>query len=330
MYADANLSIFAARNGKAFAERLCAYLQRPLSSNEVHVFSEGTSFVRFNESVRDRHVYLVSPIALSPNDEMMELLFWLDAFRRSSALSVTVVMPYFAYAKGDKKDEPRVSVRARVCADCIELCGAERIMVMDLHAPQIVGFFTKSMDHLYALPMLCEAFKGMGVSMQNTVVVSPDSGHAKQARRFGSYLGLPVAIGDKTRHDHSERAEVLEIIGEVAGTDALIVDDFSISGGTLVELSRFLKAQGARRIYAMLSHNIVSEQGARRLQESPLEFILSTDTVDNPHIRGMSKFKTISVAPLFAECIIRYHDYRSVSPLFTSVPEELMPYTRLT
>ena len=136
-----------------------------------------------------------------------------------------------------------------------------------------------------------------------------------------------MAIGDKARRDHTERAEVLEVVGEVAGKDALIVDDFSISGGTLVELSRFLKAQGARRVYAMLSHNTVSKQGAQRLQDSPLEFVLSTDTVENPNIRGLSKFKTISVAPLFAECIIRYHDYRSVSPLFTSVPEALIPYT---
>lgn len=328
MYDDAKISIFAARNGKAFAERMCAYMQRPLSASQVITFSEGTSFVRFEESVRDRHVYLVSPIATDPNNEFVELLFWLDAFKRSSAHSVTVVMPYFAYAKGDKKDEPRVSVRARVCADCIELSGADRLMVMDLHAPQIVGFFTKPMDHLYALPMLCEAFRGMEIDMGSTVVVSPDAGFAKQARRYGAYLGLPVAIADKARKDHTENALVMDVIGDVAGKDALIVDDFTISGGTLCNLINSLKHRGAKRIYAMLAHNVITRKGALRLEESPIEFVLSTDTVDNPNIAGLSKFKTISVAPLFAETIIRYHDYQSVSPLFTSVPPGLMPYTR--
>jgi ribose-phosphate pyrophosphokinase len=327
MFSDAKISIFAGRNGKAFAERMCAYMQRALSSSEIITFSEGTSFVRFGESVRDRDVYLVSPIGREPNDEFVELLFWLDAFRRSSAHSITVVMPYFAYAKGDKKDEPRVSIRARVCADCIELNGADRVMVMDLHASQIVGFFTKPMDHLYALPLLCETARRMGIDLDNTVIVSPDAGFAKQAHRFGKALNMPVAIGDKTRTSHDERAEVLGIIGDVEGKNALIVDDFTISGGTLCELAEHLKTRGVKRVFAMLSHNVVSRVGVERINRSPIEFVLSTDTVDNPNIRGESKFKTVSVAPIFAETIMRYHNYESVSPLFDSVPEAILPYT---
>ena len=153
MFGDANIALFAGRGGKAFAERMCSYMGRPLGESEVIRFSEGTSFVRFQKSVRDRDVYLVQPMALSPNDPVCRDCCLADAFKRSSAASVTVIMPYFAYAKGDKKDEPRVSIRGRVCADCIEMAGADRIMVMDLHSPQVMGFFTRPMDHLYALPL---------------------------------------------------------------------------------------------------------------------------------------------------------------------------------
>lgn len=324
MFATTNLSIFAARNGEAFAKRVCNYLRKPLSPCEVIRFSEGTSFVRFHESVRDRHVYLVAPIAKSPNDEFVEMLFWLDAFHRSSAKSITVIMPYFAYAKGDKKDEPRVSVRARVCADAIQMAGASRMMVMDLHAPQIVGFFTTPMDHLYALPILCETIKHMDLPFENMVVVSPDLGYVKQAHRFGAYLDLPVVIAHKTRKDHTEQAEIQNIIGDVNGKDALIVDDFSISGGTLCDLAYNLKKKGAQRIFVALSHNVITSAGAKKVNESPIEWVLSTDTVDNHNISGYEKFLTVSVAPLFAETIRRFHDNESISPLFSSVPEKLL------
>ena len=330
MFKDANISIFAGRGGEKFADRMCAYMGLTRCNSNVHRFSEGTSMVHFDSSVRDRDVYLVQPIGMNPNDQFSELLFWLDAFRRSSAASFTVIMPYFAYAKGDKKDEPHVSVRARVCADCIELCGAARVIVMDLHSPQVVGFFTRPVDHLYALPLLCERFKRMELPMDNMVVVSPDAGFAKQARRFADYLGLPVAIGDKRRVAHDEKAEVLDVIGEVKGKNALIVDDFTISAGTLVNLAKMLKGKGVEKIYAMLSHNIVSKEGVERLNASPIEFVVSTDTVENPNIVGEKKFKTVSVAPLFGESIIRYHNYESLTPLFTSVPESILDASVIT
>ena len=321
MFDNANISIFAGSGGHAFAERMCRYMGRPLGSSQVIRFSEGNTFVRINESVRDRDVYLVQPIGMSPNDEFVEILFWLDALKRSSALHVTLFMPYFGYAKGDKKDAPRVSIRARVCAECIELAGMDRVMTMDLHSPQVQGFFKKPMDHLYALPILCETIRQM--NLENTVVVSPDAGYAKQARRFGAALGMPVAIGDKTRVAHDERAEVLEIIGEVKGKNALIVDDFTISGGTLVNLAHTLKQRGVKRIFALLSHNIISEAGVKRIENSPIELVVSTDTVINPNIQNNPRFKTISVAPLFAETIMRFYNCESISPLFSSVPGEL-------
>jgi len=321
MIGNAKVSIFAGSGGREFAERMCRYLDCPLGDSTVIRFSDGNTFVRINESVRDRAVYLVQPIGMSPNDEFVEILFWLDAFKRASCFSVTLIMPYFGYAKGDKKDEPRVSIRARVCAEAIELAGADRIMIMDLHASQIQGFFKKSMDHLYAMPALVQYIKSL--DMENMVVVSPDAGYAKQARRFGAALNLPVAIGDKQRSDHSENAELLEIIGDVEGKNALIVDDFTISGGTLVNLAYQLKQRGVKRIFAALSHNIISAKGVEKIENSPIEMVISTDTVPNENIIGHDKFKTLSVAPMFAETIRRYHNYESINDLSIELPEDL-------
>ena len=321
MIGNAKVSIFAGSGGREFAERMCRYLDCPLGDSTVIRFSDGNTFVRINESVRDRAVYLVQPIGMSPNDEFVEILFWMDAFKRASAFSVTLIMPYFGYAKGDKKDEPRVSIRARVCAECIELAGADRVMVMDLHASQIQGFFKHSMDHLYAMPALVQYIKTLDT--ENMVVVSPDAGYAKQARRFGAALKLPVAIGDKQRTDHSENAELLEIIGDVDGKNALIVDDFTISGGTLVNLAYQLKKRGAKKIFAALSHNIISAEGVKKIENSPIEMVISTDTVPNEHIIGHDKFRTLSVAPMFAETIRRYHNYESINDLSIELPEDL-------
>ena len=174
---------------------------------------------------------MIQSIGLRPNDEFVEILFWLDAFKRASAKSVTAVIPYFGYAKGDKKDEPRVSIRARVCAECIELAGADRIVTMDLHSPQVQGFFKKPVDNLLGMPLHCEYIKSL--NLENYVIVSPDAGFAKQARAYSKYLNVPTVIGDKTRNDHSENAKILELIGDVKDRDAVIVDDFIISGGTL-------------------------------------------------------------------------------------------------
>ncbi|MDL2206649.1 ribose-phosphate diphosphokinase [Eubacteriales bacterium OttesenSCG-928-N13] len=323
MFEDSNIAIFAGSGGASFAERMCRYMNRKLGSSQVIRFSDGNTFVRVNDSVRDRNVYLVQPIGLSPNDEFVEILFFVDALKRSNALSVTLVMPYFGYAKGDKKDEPRVSIRARVCAESMELAGSDRFITMDLHSAQVQGFFKKPMDHLYAMPMLCEYAK-RHYNLENSVVVSPDSGYAKQARKFGAWLDLPIAIGDKQRTDHTENAQVLEILGDVKGKNALIVDDFSTSGGTLVNLAHSLKAHGAQSIKAMLSHNIVSDQGVRLIEDSPIDEVLSTDTLNNPHIVGHPKFKTVSVAPMFAETIIRFYNSQSINNMFVSLPEDIV------
>lgn len=317
-----DIQIFAGSSGVPFAKRMCQYLGTDLGASEVIHFSDGNVFIRVKETVRDKDVYVVLPIGLDPNNELVELLFWLDSFKRASANSVTAIIPYFGYAKGDKKDEPRVSIRARVCADCIELAGADRIITMDLHSPQVQGFFRVPVDHLQSLPILCEYVKGMDID--DLVVVSPDAGFAKTARKFADYIGTPVAIGDKTRTGHDENAQILELIGDVKGKNCMIVDDFSISGGTLVDIADLLKARGAKRIIACLAHTMLREKGVRAIMESPIEYVISTDSVENPFIVGKDKFLTVSVAPLFAEAVYRVHERESVSTLFTSgIPKKI-------
>lgn len=322
MVAGGEIKIFAGSSGVKFARRMCDYLEIELGASEAIKFSEGSLFVRALETVRNKDVYLVQPIGLNPNDEFTEILFWMDAFKRASANSVTAIIPYFGYAKGDKKDEPRVSIRARVCAECIELAGADRAVTMDLHSPQIQGFFKKPVDHLFASPLLCQFIKSM--KLENLVVASPDSGFVKDCRKYASYLGSSVAIGEKTRRDHTEKAEVLEIIGEIKGKNVLIVDDLSISGGTLVSMAKALKERGAKRIFACLSHLLLNKEAIKRIEDSPIELLIGTDSVDNKWVLESEIFRVVSAAPLFAEAVRRIHYRESVSPLFTDVPVKVL------
>lgn len=317
-----NIKIFAGSSGSSFANKMCKYLGAELGKSEVIHFSDGNVFIRIKETVRDKDVYVVLPIGLDPNNELVELLFWMDSFKRASANSITAIIPYFGYAKGDKKDEPRVSIRARVCADCLEVSGADRMITMDLHSAQVQGFFKIPVDHLLSLPILCEYIKGLDI-MEDLVVVSPDAGFAKTARKYADYLKLPVAIGDKTRSGHDENAQILEVIGNVEGKNCLIVDDFSISGGTLIDVANMLKARGAKRIVTCLGHIMLREKGVKAINDSPIEYVISTDSVENPFIIGQKKFQTVSVAPLFAEAVYRIHEKESVSTLFSAVPEKL-------
>ena len=277
------IKIFAGSSGLAFAQGICRALGTDLGISDVRKFSDGNLFVRVGETVRSKDAYLVLPIGLNPNDEFTELLFWMDAFKRASAES-------------------------------IELAGADRVVCLDLHSPQIQGFFKKPVDHIYALPILAGWIRRQ--NLHNPVMVSPDLGFMKQTRRFAEDLGFPMAVGEKVRRGHDEKAEVLEIMGEVEGRDCVVVDDFTISGGTLADLARGLKERGARRIIALLSHCLVRPEGIARIEASPIETVVVTDTIDNPWSKCHPKFQTVSVAPLFAETIRRIHDRESVSPLF--------------
>ena len=318
------IKIFAGRSGRPFAQRMCNYLGTELGNSETIIFSEGNIFVRINECIRDNDVYLVQPIARDPNTEFTELLFWIDAFKRSSANSVTAIIPYFSYAKGDKKDEPRVSIRARVCADCIECAGVDRVLFMDLHAAQIQGFFKKPVDHLYMRPMLAEYVRRQGLADENLVVVAPDAGSAKRAHQFAKDLHADVAIGDKTRIDHSEQAKVLNIIGDVKGKNCLVVDDFSISGGTMVDIARGLKSNGANRIFGALSHNAMNDKALRRIEESPYEWVVTSDTVECPEAANYKKIRIISAAPLFAMAVKTIHDRTSMGNMLEHSSSKLI------
>lgn len=321
---NGTIKIFAGSASKRFATRMCEYLGSPLGDCTTIKFSEGNTFVRINESIRDKDVYFVQTIGLDPNNEFMELLFFLDAFKRASANSVTAIIPFFSYAKGDKKDEPRVSIRARVCADAIEMAGADRVLTMDLHAAQVQGFFSKPVDHLYAQPLLCEYARRLGIVDDQLVVVSPDAGSAKRARAMADELGCSVAIGDKMRSGHDENAKVLEIIGDVKGKNCIVVDDFTISGGTLVDVAHGLKDKGANRIFAFLSHVVLSDKAADKINASPIELLVSTDTVYCPPALKCEKIHIISAAPLFAEAAKHLHDRIPMSNMFYQVSPRML------
>ncbi|GLY78764.1 ribose-phosphate diphosphokinase [Actinoallomurus iriomotensis] len=306
------LLVFGGSGSRRLTSAICRHLEVEPGDGEVIRFSDGNLFVKANQNVRGRHVYVVQSTVFPANDNFMELLFWIDAFKRASAASVTVLMPYFSYGKADKKDEPRVSIRARVCAEAIEAAGAARVVTMDLHAPQIQGFFTLPVDDLYALPLLAEAI-GTG---EDLVVVSPDVGFAKQARKYATRLGAPLAIADKERVDHSEAARVIDLIGDVDGRDAVIVDDFTITAGTLAEVAEALIARGARSVRAAVTHGVFTGKSMERLDDSPISRLYVTDTVENQPVRLSAKVETVSVAPLFAEAIGRIHRRESISVLF--------------
>lgn len=311
---NSELKIFAGSTGKNFAKKICDYLDIELGQSYSMTFSEGNTFVKVEETVRDKDVYIIQPVGLKPNDDFMELLFWVDAFKRASAYSITVVMPFFSYAKADKKDEPRVSIRARVCADAIEITGADRIITMDLHSPQIQGFFKIPVDHLLARPVFCKYIKEKNID--DLVIAAPDAGFAKDARKYSLDLGVSTVIGAKERKANDEKAEILEIIGDVKGKNVIIVDDFTTSCGTLADMAKGLKNMGAKDIYACVSHGLLQGKGIETLEESLIKEIIVTDSIYNEFTLNHPKVTTISVAPLFAEAIRRIHNRESISTLF--------------
>ena len=306
--------VFGGSGSTRLTGAICAYLGIAPGSGEVLRFSEGNLFVRILENVRGRRVYVVQSTAFPANDNFMELLFWLDALKRASAESVTAVIPYFSYAKGDKKDEPRVSIRARVCADAIEAAGADRVVTLDLHAPQIQGFFKVPVDDLHAVNVLCDRIGDK--RLENPIVVAPDAGFAKKARLYAMNLGCSLAIADKERSGHDEKAEVLEIIGDVAGHTAIVVDDFTISAGTLCDVAEKLTERGATQVHAAVSHGVFAPGSMDRITDSRIVSLVTTDSVETQPEPFCDKVEVASVAPLFGEAIRRIHERESISVLF--------------
>ncbi|MCL2772167.1 MAG: ribose-phosphate diphosphokinase [Oscillospiraceae bacterium] len=331
---DSQIKVFSGSASREFTKKICDFLSVPVGKSEVITFSEGNIYVKIGEKVRGMDVYIVQTIGLNPNNEFVELLFWLDAFKRSGVNSVTAIIPYFSYAKADKKDEPRVSIRARVCADCLETAGVDRIVTMDLHSSQIQGFFRKPVDHLYAANIFCDYMLNLiensekqsfsnfqqvqqkSMSLDNYVIASPDEGFAKNARYYSNKLGVPLVIGNKQRLFHNEKAEIIGIIGDVDNKTAIVVDDFTISCGTLIEIAKTLKAKGAKEVYAFVSHELLSKKAVDALNESVIKKLITTDTVNNPNIVNTDKIEIISVSELFAKAIKIIHEKDSLSELF--------------
>lgn len=309
-----DLTVLAGSANPRLAQAIAGELGVNLLPCKAHVFSEGNVFVRISENVRGRDAFIIQGVHFPVNDNFVELLFWIDALKRASAQQVTAVIPYFSYAKGDKKDEPRVSIRARVCADAIEAAGADRVLTMDLHSPQIQGFFRIPVDHLYARNVICEHIRSLQIP--DLVVCSPDIGFAKDASAYANLLGVPVVIGNKQRTDHTETAKVLEVIGDVQGKNVLMTDDFTISGGSLIAMAELLKQRGAKDVYAAVSHGVLSHGAAGRIGSSVIKRLYITDTIEN-HVDPLpANLSVISVAPLFARAIRSIHDRTSVSMLF--------------
>lgn len=309
-----NLAVLPGSGNPVLAQAIANSLDVELIPCKAHVFSEGNVFVRIKENVRGRDVYVIQGVHYPVNDNFVELLFWIDALKRASAQNVTAVIPFFSYAKGDKKDEPRVSIRARVCADAIEAAGADRVLTMDLHSPQIQGFFRIPVDHLYGRNVLAERIRSMNIP--DLVVCSPDVGFAKEASEFASLLGLPVVIGNKTRTDHTETVKVLEVIGKVKDKNVLLVDDFTITGRSLITMAEVLKERGAKDIYAAVSHGVLSKGAGPRIGASPIRQMFITDTIE-PAVEALpDNISVVTVAPLFAQAIRSIHDRTSVSMLF--------------
>lgn len=309
-----DLAILPGSGNPKLAKSIADRLGVPLVPSQARTFSEGNVFVQIKENVRGRDVFVIQGVQHPVNDNFMELLFWIDALKRASAQQVTAVIPYFSYAKGDKKDEPRVSIRARVCADALEAAGCDRVLTMDLHSPQIQGFFSIPVDHLYGRRVFCDHIRSLNIP--DLVVCSPDVGFAKSAVEFGKVLNAPVVIGSKIRADHTETVEIHSVIGDVAGKNVVLVDDFTITGRTLVSMAEALKERGAKDIYAAVTHGVLAKDAPQRIGDSLIRKMFVTDTIELLSDPLPPNMEVITVAQLFADAIQSIHYRTSVSSLF--------------
>ncbi len=308
------LSIFSGNAHPEFARRVCEVLGVELGGVDVFEFSNENIFVRYHSSIRSHDVFIIQPIASPVNRSLMELFIMLDAARRASADRITAVIPYYAYGRTDKKDQPRVPITARLIADFLQVAGANRVVTMDLHAGQIQGFFTIPVDELTAFFTLADYVRTR--RLLNPVVVAADIGVAKRARNFAEYLDVPTAIIEKRRAPTGTRVEVLTVIGDVAGRDAVVFDDEIDTAGTMTRAAEVLLAAGARSIYAVATHGVFSGPAIERLAQGPFEEVIVTDTLPLPPEKRIGKITVLSVAPLFAEAIRRIHLGLSVGEIY--------------
>ncbi len=309
-----NLKVFSGRAHPEFAREVCRHLGVNLGAADIFKFSNDNTFVKINENVREDDVYVIQPSCHPVNDGFMELLIMIDALKRASIRRITAVVPYFPYARSDKKDQPRIPITARLIADVLEVAGTNRILTMDLHAAQIQGFFRIPVDHLTAIPIMAEHFRKR--EWNDLVVVAPDAGRAKMARSYADLLKAPMAIIDKRRVGNDENAVADHLIGDVKGMRALIVDDEVSSGGSLAQAVRTVTGHGAREVYASVTHAVLSGNAAERLHSVGLKELVVTNSLPISYGKQHPIITVLSVAPLFAEAISRIHSGGSLSTLF--------------
>src|SRR5512146_3188404 len=309
------LKIFSGNSNVGLAKEICANLAIPLGSAKVKTFSDGEIMVEIGENVRGREVYVIQSTCAPTNNNLMELLIMIDALKRASAATITAVIPYYGYARQDRKVAPRTPITSKLVADIITTAGADRVVTIDLHAGQIQGFFNIPVDNLYAAPVILEHLKARFPN-NNVVMVSPDAGGTERARAFAKRLGCTLAVIDKRRTGPNV-AEVMHLIGDVKDKTAIILDDMIDTAGTLTQAAGALKNHGAKRIYACATHGVLSGPAIDRINESDLEKVVITDTVPLGEKEARTdKIKVLSVAELLAEAIRRIHQDESVSSLF--------------
>ena len=308
------LKVFTGNAHPALAKSVCDYLGVPVGKSEVFEFSNENIFVRILENVRQRDVFVVQPICSPVNKSLVELLIMIDAFRRASAGRITAVVPYYGYGRTDKKDQPRVPITARLVADLMSTAGANRLLTVDLHAPQIQGFFTIPVDELTAVSMLSQYFARK--ALHNLVVVAVDIGISKRARDVAANLHASLAIIEKRRLGNNDASEALNVIGEVEGMSALTVDDEIDTASSLVSVVNALIERGATEVYSCCTHPVLSGQAVQRIASSPVKEVVVTDTIPVTDNRKLDKITVLSIASLLGEAIHRIHTGLSVGAMF--------------
>ncbi len=308
------LTIFSGNAHRELADAICKHVECRLGAAEVATFSDGENFAEIRENVRGVNCFIVQPTCNPGNQNLMELLIMIDALKRASAGSIVAVMPYFGYARQDRKTKPRTPISAKLCANLLEAAGADRVVTLDLHAGQIQGFFDIPVDHLYAMPVMIDHLRIMHGA--NSVIVSPDAGGVERARAYSKRLGATLAIIDK-RRQAANVSEVMNLIGDVKGKDAVLVDDLIDTAGTLTQAARSVMEAGARSVAACATHGVLSGPAIKRIEESPLSELIVTDSIPlSAEAKTCKKIRQLSVARLLGEAIKRIHHGDSISSLF--------------
>ncbi|MCM3612651.1 ribose-phosphate diphosphokinase [Planococcus sp. MERTA32b] len=314
--ADSKLKIFSLNSNKELAEEIAENVGIPLGKSSVTHFSDGEIQINIEESIRGYDVFIVQSTSQPVNENLMELLIMIDAVKRASARTVNVVIPYYGYARQDRKARSREPITAKLVANLLETAGATRVVVLDLHAPQIQGFFDILIDHLVAVPLISEYFLNeSGIDLENVIVVSPDHGGVTRARKMADRLKAPIAIIDK-RRPRPNVAEVMNIVGNVEGKTAIIIDDIIDTAGTISIAASALIESGAKEVYACCTHPVLSGPAIQRIDDSVIKKLIITNSIALPEEKKSPKIKQLSVAKLLAETIVRVHEQKSVSTLF--------------